>query len=243
VASRSLTIRAFRLGEAAADTATATSTSPTTPSASLLRAWRSTHRSPISAMAVDASGGLVATGSADAGVRVWDADGGFCTHAFAGHAGPVTALAFHPADLALFSGGADGTVRGWDLGTRTSLWPPVRGHVSPVTALVAALPPPRAGGWFPAGGPAAPPATAGNRRQCLLLSAGRDGVAAVWDAGSGSKVAEVPVMEAVEGAVILAPACAALIEGGGGGGGGGGKGAAAPAGCCPPRRLRSAHAQ
>ena len=63
-------------------------------------------------------------------MRVWDADGGFCTHAFTGHAGPVTALAFHPADLALFSGGADGTVRGWDLAGRGPLlWPPVRGHV------------------------------------------------------------------------------------------------------------------
>ena len=125
MASRSLTIRAFRLSEASTS-APASDALP--PAAALLRAWRSTHRSPITAMAVDPSGGLVATGSADAGVRVWDADGGFCTHAFTGHAGPVTALAFHPADLALFSGGADGTVRGWDLAGRGPLWPPVRRH-------------------------------------------------------------------------------------------------------------------
>lgn len=43
------------------------------------------HKAPIADMAVDASGGLLATGSADRTVRVWDVDGGFCTHAFSGH--------------------------------------------------------------------------------------------------------------------------------------------------------------
>lgn len=43
------------------------------------------HRAPVADMAVDVSGGLLATGSADRTVRIWDVDGGFCTHAFAGH--------------------------------------------------------------------------------------------------------------------------------------------------------------
>jgi U3 small nucleolar RNA-associated protein 13 len=36
-------------------------------------------------MAVDASGGYVATASADKTVRVHDIQGGFCTHKFSGH--------------------------------------------------------------------------------------------------------------------------------------------------------------
>lgn len=36
-------------------------------------------------MACDASGGLLASAGADRSVRVWDVDGGFCTHSFAGH--------------------------------------------------------------------------------------------------------------------------------------------------------------
>uniref|UniRef100_M0ZX77 U3 small nucleolar RNA-associated protein n=1 Tax=Solanum tuberosum TaxID=4113 RepID=M0ZX77_SOLTU len=47
-------------------------------------------------MACDASGGLLATSGADGKVRVWDVDGGFCTHHFEGHKGVVTSIMFHP---------------------------------------------------------------------------------------------------------------------------------------------------
>ena len=43
------------------------------------------HRAPVADMAVDASGGLLASGGADRAVRVWDTDGGYCTHVFTGH--------------------------------------------------------------------------------------------------------------------------------------------------------------
>ena len=36
-------------------------------------------------MAVDGLGGLLASGGADRAVRVWDTDGGYCTHVFTGH--------------------------------------------------------------------------------------------------------------------------------------------------------------
>jgi len=47
-------------------------------------------------MAVDPSGGLLATGGADRKVLVWDVDGGFCTHYFKGHGGVVSCIMFHP---------------------------------------------------------------------------------------------------------------------------------------------------
>jgi WD40 repeat protein len=43
------------------------------------------HRAPVADMCLDASGGLLASASADRSARVWDVDGGFCTHHFTGH--------------------------------------------------------------------------------------------------------------------------------------------------------------
>lgn len=54
------------------------------------------HDAPVTVMAMDPSGGLLATASADRSVLVWDVDGGFCTHAFRGHKGVVTSIVFHP---------------------------------------------------------------------------------------------------------------------------------------------------
>jgi WD40 repeat protein len=54
------------------------------------------HDAPVTVMALDPSGGLLATASADRSVLVWDVDGGFCTHAFRGHKGIVTSVEFHP---------------------------------------------------------------------------------------------------------------------------------------------------
>ena len=73
------------------------------------------HKAPISDIAVDASGGLVATASADKEVRVWDVAGGFATHAFKGHAGVVLKVLFHPRQLLLVSAGDDSLVNVWDL--------------------------------------------------------------------------------------------------------------------------------
>ena len=71
-------------------------------------------------MASDTTSTLVATGSADSTVRVWDIDGGYCTHNFRGHGGVITALKFHPdiKRLLLFSGADDCKIRVWDLKSR-----------------------------------------------------------------------------------------------------------------------------
>ena len=49
-----------------------------------IRAWKG-HRGPILAMDVDSMGSLLATASADTSCRVWDTEGFYCTHSFAGH--------------------------------------------------------------------------------------------------------------------------------------------------------------
>ena len=63
-----------------------------------IRTWRA-HKLPVSDMAIDASGGYVATASADRSVKVWDLQGGFCTHSFTGHSGVVLRVIFHPKQV------------------------------------------------------------------------------------------------------------------------------------------------
>jgi U3 small nucleolar RNA-associated protein 13 len=107
-ASRSLQVRAFDLS--GSGSAAAAADGAAAPPPRELRAFRG-HRAPVAAMAVHPSGGLLATASADRSARVWDADGGFCTHALTGHAGVVLAVAFHPTELLLLTGGDDAQVR------------------------------------------------------------------------------------------------------------------------------------
>ena len=171
-------------------------------------------------MALDPSGGLLATAGADRSARVFDTDAFFCTHAFHGHAGVVTAVAFHPnpKSLVLFTAGDDGTVRGWDLEGRSCL-AVLRGHGSAVTALVPAPPlpcpssPPQQVGEGEArkskksqkhgGGGGKAAATSSNPAALRLISAGRDGVVVIWDWLSRFKSAEIAAMEAVEGAALV----------------------------------------
>lgn len=54
------------------------------------------HQMPILAMAYDTTGTLVATGSADRSVRVWDIARGYCTHSFKDHTNVVQTVYFHP---------------------------------------------------------------------------------------------------------------------------------------------------
>jgi U3 small nucleolar RNA-associated protein 13 len=207
-ASRSLQVRAFDL--AGSGSAAAGADGAAAPPREL-RAFRG-HRAPVAAMAVHPSGGLLATASADRSARVWDADGGFCTHALTGHAGVVLAVAFHPTELLLLTGGDDAQVRVWDssvlgliyrrlifsplltyilaalLHPQVRVWDLVtktcravlKAHFSAVTCL--ALSP---DGW-------------------TLLSGGRDGVVVAWSLKDDSKLATIPVFEAVEGLVALA---------------------------------------
>ncbi|XP_026189941.1 periodic tryptophan protein 2 homolog [Cyclospora cayetanensis] len=66
-------------------------------------------------LGLGSSRGVVATGSNDGRVKVWDAESGFCYCTFAGHTAAVSALCFSPTGNALFSASLDGTVRAVDL--------------------------------------------------------------------------------------------------------------------------------
>lgn len=75
------------------------------------------HTMPVLTMAYDSTGTLIATGSADRTVRVWDVEKGYCTHNFRDHTDIVQTVYFHPDPnrLLLFSCSEDTTIRIFDL--------------------------------------------------------------------------------------------------------------------------------
>jgi WD40 repeat protein len=65
-------------------------------------------------MALSADGGLVASGSFDQTVRLWDAGSGACLAVLPGHQSPVASVALTADAARLASGSGDGSIRLWD---------------------------------------------------------------------------------------------------------------------------------
>jgi WD40 repeat protein len=72
------------------------------------------HGNRVSAVAMDAAGKLIVTGSLDGAIRVGKATGGE-PHYLLGHEGRVRTLAVDPKGRWIASGGQDGTVRLWPM--------------------------------------------------------------------------------------------------------------------------------
>lgn len=117
------------------------------PECTKVRTVAKAHEAPMAVMAIDPTSSLLATGSADGTVKVWDMAGGFCTHVFRGHGGVISALCWHVSSargtqkrtVQLFTGCVDGKVRVWDLqGGAQATSKPVAvlsGHASVVRGL------------------------------------------------------------------------------------------------------------
>jgi U3 small nucleolar RNA-associated protein 13 len=125
------------------------------------------HEAPALSLDIDASSSLVASGSADSTVKVWDIEGAFCTHNFKGHRGIVTVVKF--LNKTLFSGGEDGTIKMWSLDERVCIGN-FKNHVSVVRDL----------DFF---------------EEHIMVSAGRDKVICIWDIPSRKCSKVIPVFE------------------------------------------------
>ncbi|KAI8322302.1 WD40 repeat-like protein [Martensiomyces pterosporus] len=144
-------------------------------------------------MDIDATSTLVATGSADSTVKVWDIDRGYCTHNFKGHGGLITSVKFHPSKdkLCLVSASDDGAIRVWNLKTR-KCEAVLESHVSVVRAIDFTQ-------------------DDGSR----MVTAGRDSVINVWSWKRKALERTIPVYETIEAAGLLLPETRTGLEGGG----------------------------
>ena len=133
----------------------------------IVRTWKA-HKMPITTMAYDSSGQLLATGSTDQSVMVFNVAKGFCTHVFREHEGVVHRVVFHPdaTKLQLFSSSHDNSIRVWDLRTKRCL-ARLASHVGVPAALA----------FSPDG--------------ATLATATLDGAIALWDAKEAEQVATI----------------------------------------------------
>ncbi len=60
---------------------------------------------------------IIASGSYDRTVRLWNTETGECLKIIHGHSKEIVSVAFSPDGLSLASGSKDGTVKLWDLET------------------------------------------------------------------------------------------------------------------------------
>ena len=101
------------------------------------------HSDICIAVAVSSKGDLIATGSKDQTVRVWDAKSFACVAEFLGHTGPVNAVLFTKREdgegVRVISGGEDNCVKIWRAPVKKSDKKPIirsiMAHSKPVNAL------------------------------------------------------------------------------------------------------------
>ncbi|KAF8593840.1 WD40 repeat-like protein [Ceratobasidium sp. AG-I] len=104
--------------------------------ASVLALLRWDVGSPVNSVAISHDGKLVASGSTDGFVRIWDAHTGYLVQGpLKGHVHWVRSVAWSHDDTRAVSGSSDDTIRIWDVRTGASIGKPSRGHTNAVFSV------------------------------------------------------------------------------------------------------------
>ena len=94
------------------------------------------HSDFVSCVALNPQGSLVATGSHDESLRLWDVRNGKTVAVIGAHQEPVVSVQFHPTDGSLLvSGGYDGIVRVWDVASRQCMRSIITEPAAPVGSV------------------------------------------------------------------------------------------------------------
>ncbi len=119
------------------------------------------------AAAVSPDGKMLASGSMDESIHLWDAKTGQLLRIFRGHSGDVTSVFFRPDDKQVISWGRDQTVRVWEVATGREL----RRWKTP-------------GGWKLA--------LSSDGKTLAGFGTAPGGSIIIWDVATGNKVRELP---------------------------------------------------
>jgi WD40 repeat protein len=93
------------------------------------------HGSSVDGVAFSAEGRLLASGSGDRTIRLWDvAQRALSGRLLDGNSGGVNCVRFLD-NSTLVSGSSDGSIRLWDLVSRQPIGKPLIGHHAPVTSI------------------------------------------------------------------------------------------------------------
>jgi hypothetical protein len=147
----------------ATQAATRSATPTPTPVKPSLRYVLTGHTDSVTSVAFRPLASLLASGSADATVRLWNTKTGAQAGTLTGHADGVTSVAFSPDGALLASGSSDATVRIWNPVT-AALTATLTGHTDQVTSV----------------------AFSQKATGALLATSGRDGTIRLWDAATGA---------------------------------------------------------
>lgn len=158
----------------------------------LVKTWRSQHKGPIVLIQFDPNeGNLIATGSSDGSVIIWDLIGQYITHFLKGCTGVITTISFqkNPTDeqyLICASGNHDNKLFVWNLRNSSSstekLVAKFEIHSSEITSTEFLK---------------------NNEDKLLLLSVSRDKIACVYDMNSLSVQRTIPLYNSISSALIL----------------------------------------